>query len=175
MTDFQKKKKKGLFGSKKNKLGLSLRWKKTFFGPKIGKKLSIRTKFDQFFPKKDSLGQKLWKKWSSSVKNWQISPQKLSFGARIGKQLRIQAKKIDQLKKKIVLFQRELKKIIPKGIKKVLFPKNSQNKSSPQGNKKSIIPKKYANQVKPWSKNGLKFSQNWPKTIVCSPFGVNVK
>jgi len=45
--------------------------------------------------------------------------------------LRIQAKKIDQLKKKkIVLFQRELKKIIPKGIKKVLFPKNTQNKSS---------------------------------------------
>ena len=94
------KKNKGLFGSKKNKLGLSLRWKKTFFGPKIGKKLSIRTKFDQFFPKKDSLGQKLWKKWSSSVKNWQISPQKLSFGARIGKQLRIQAKKIDQFEKK---------------------------------------------------------------------------
>ena len=46
--------------------------------------------------------------------------------------MRIQAKKIDQLKKKkkIVLFQRELKKIIPKGIKKVLFPKNTQNKSS---------------------------------------------
>ena len=29
-----------------------------------------------------------------------------------------------------VLFPRELKKIIPKGIKKVLFPKNTQNKSS---------------------------------------------
>merc|ERR1711942_417575 len=46
--------------SGKKKLGLSLSKdeKRHFFGPKIGKKLSIRTKFDQFFPKKKILWAK---------------------------------------------------------------------------------------------------------------------
>jgi len=38
------KEKKGLFGPKKNKLGLSLRTKSGFFGPKVGEKRSITAK-----------------------------------------------------------------------------------------------------------------------------------
>ena len=55
----KKKKNKGLFGSKKNKIGLSLRRKKTFFGPKIGKKIENKVqKLSSFKGKKDFFGQK---------------------------------------------------------------------------------------------------------------------
>ena len=71
------------------------------------------------------------------------------MGQELGDNWGYRPKKLTNLKKN---------SLIPKGIKK----------DYSQGNKKSIIPKKYAKQVKPWSKNGLKFSQNGPKTIILS-------
>merc|ERR1711954_41884 len=97
--------------------------KKDIFWAKNWEKLSIRTKFDQFFPKKRFSGPKIVEKMEFYCQKLTNFPTKVKFWGKSWET-------IDQFKKKIVLFQRELKKIIPKGIKKVLLPKNKQNKSS---------------------------------------------
>ena len=61
----------------KKKPGLSLRRKKEFFGPKFGKKLSIRAKIDQF-KKKRLFGPKKNKLELS------LSTKKGFFGTKIG-------------------------------------------------------------------------------------------
>ena len=79
---------------KKNKLGLSLRRKKGIFGPRIGKKLSIRTKFDQFFPKKRFFGPKIVEKMEFKCQKLTNFPTKVEFWAKNWEKIEYKSQKL---------------------------------------------------------------------------------